>query len=271
MYICDFSRSDGAGSATTRNTRGLTRSVMALMVPPLPAASRPSKTMITRRPLCLTHSCSLHSSPCSLRSSFSYFLALHLLRRRRLCILAHNDFCQVRVCVGWLRAFAGLPAARRGSVGVPRASATAVRFGDHSAGPRSVGWLGRTWLISGATGLRSRRCRGLGCRLRCATAADLRLAAWASFCRPASASDLLRPRHRVLGAAWLASWRGGRLPSPLCRRRLASRACSLARLPLAFGLLPGEARDLDLADELREPACLLSVLSLLIVRVAWRG
>ena len=24
MYICDFSRSEGAGSATTRNTRGLT-------------------------------------------------------------------------------------------------------------------------------------------------------------------------------------------------------------------------------------------------------
>ena len=31
MYTCDFSRSDGAGSATTRNTRGLTRSVMALI------------------------------------------------------------------------------------------------------------------------------------------------------------------------------------------------------------------------------------------------
>ena len=55
MYICDFSRSDGAGSATTRNTRGLTRSVMARIVPPLPAASRPSKTTITRSPLCFTH------------------------------------------------------------------------------------------------------------------------------------------------------------------------------------------------------------------------
>ena len=30
MYICDFSRSVGAGSATTRNTRGLTRSVIRL-------------------------------------------------------------------------------------------------------------------------------------------------------------------------------------------------------------------------------------------------
>ena len=45
MYICDFSRSVGAGRATTRNTRGLTRSVMALIVPPLPAPSRPSNTM----------------------------------------------------------------------------------------------------------------------------------------------------------------------------------------------------------------------------------
>ena len=45
MYICDLSRSVGAGSATTRNTRGLTRSVIRLIVPPLPAVSRPSKTM----------------------------------------------------------------------------------------------------------------------------------------------------------------------------------------------------------------------------------
>ena len=40
-----FWRSDGAGSATTRNTRGLDRSVIALIVPPFPAASRPSKTI----------------------------------------------------------------------------------------------------------------------------------------------------------------------------------------------------------------------------------
>src|SRR5690348_13481576 len=72
MYICDFSRSDGAGSATTRNTLGLTRSVSALMVPPLPAASRPSNTIMARKPSCLTQSCSRHSSTCSLCSSFSY-------------------------------------------------------------------------------------------------------------------------------------------------------------------------------------------------------
>ena len=44
-YIWLFSRSLGAGKATTRNTRGLTRSVMALIVPPFPAPSRPSKTI----------------------------------------------------------------------------------------------------------------------------------------------------------------------------------------------------------------------------------
>jgi hypothetical protein len=45
MYICDVSRSVGAGRATTRNTRGLTRSVIRSIVPPLPAVSRPSNTM----------------------------------------------------------------------------------------------------------------------------------------------------------------------------------------------------------------------------------
>ena len=74
MYIWDFSRSVGAGSATTRNTRGLTRSVIALMVPPLPAVSRPSNTMQTLAPVSLTHSWTATSSPCSRRSSCSYSL-----------------------------------------------------------------------------------------------------------------------------------------------------------------------------------------------------
>src|SRR3954467_13554089 len=78
MYNCDFSRSDGAGSATTRNTRGLTRSVMALIVPPFPAASRPSNTTITRSPLAFTHSWSTHNFPWSRVSSFSNFLRLIL-------------------------------------------------------------------------------------------------------------------------------------------------------------------------------------------------
>src|ERR1700746_892572 len=76
MYIWLFSRSDGAGNATRRNTRGLTRSVIARIVPPLPAASRPSKTTIRRSPLYFTQSCNLQSSPCSRLSSFSYFLRL---------------------------------------------------------------------------------------------------------------------------------------------------------------------------------------------------
>ena len=72
MYICDFSRSVGAGSATTRNTRGLTREVMRLIVPPLPAVSRPSNTMQIFAPVALTHSCIATSSPWSTRSSASY-------------------------------------------------------------------------------------------------------------------------------------------------------------------------------------------------------
>ena len=74
MYIWVFSRSEGAGSATSRNTRGLTRSVMALIVPPLPAASRPSNTMMTRCPVAFTHSWRWHSLAWSLRSSFMYAL-----------------------------------------------------------------------------------------------------------------------------------------------------------------------------------------------------
>src|SRR5262252_5742326 len=76
MYICDFWRSDGAGSATTRNTRGLTRSVIALIVPPFPAPSRPSNTMQILSPLYFTHSWSFTSSTWSLDSSLSYFLRL---------------------------------------------------------------------------------------------------------------------------------------------------------------------------------------------------
>ena len=88
MYICDFSRSVGAGSATTRNTRGLTRSVIALIVPPLPAVSRPSNTMQTLAPDAFTHSCSATSSPCSRRSSRWYSLFFIFGRARRLVVVA---------------------------------------------------------------------------------------------------------------------------------------------------------------------------------------
>ncbi len=72
-YIWVFSRSDGAGKATRRKIRGLTRSVIALIVPPFPAASRPSKTMMTFIPLACTQLCSVHSLACRRSSSFSYF------------------------------------------------------------------------------------------------------------------------------------------------------------------------------------------------------
>src|SRR5882762_9630734 len=71
-YICDFSRSVGAGSATTRKMRGLTRSVIALIVPPLPAPSRPSKMMQTFKPACTTHCWSLTNSTCKRASFRSY-------------------------------------------------------------------------------------------------------------------------------------------------------------------------------------------------------
>src|SRR5215469_3687966 len=51
--------------------RGLTRSVIALIVPPLPAPSRPSKRMQTFRP-CTTHCWSLTNSTCRRASSCSY-------------------------------------------------------------------------------------------------------------------------------------------------------------------------------------------------------
>src|SRR5215469_17342966 len=57
-----------------RNTRGLTLSVIALMTPPLPAVSRPSKTTTIRSPLSCTQSCSFTSSPCSFFRCSSYSL-----------------------------------------------------------------------------------------------------------------------------------------------------------------------------------------------------
>ena len=65
-------RSVGAGSATIRATRGLRYSVTRLIVLPLPAASRPSKTTTSRAPSTRTHSCNFTSSACRRRSSRSY-------------------------------------------------------------------------------------------------------------------------------------------------------------------------------------------------------
>src|SRR5580700_8034099 len=73
-YICVFSRSVGVGRATTLNTRGLTRSVIRLIVPPFPAVSRPSKTTQTLAPESFTHSCMATSSPCRILIWRSYCL-----------------------------------------------------------------------------------------------------------------------------------------------------------------------------------------------------
>src|SRR5689334_20153826 len=102
MYICDFSRSVGAGSATTRNTRGLTRSVRALIVPPFPAPSRPSKTTAIFSPLCLTHSWSFTNSTCNLNSSRSYVL--------RVIVSVERFLCRSSLLLGWLmRTLSRLP------------------------------------------------------------------------------------------------------------------------------------------------------------------
>src|SRR5262245_21748991 len=79
MNIWVFWQSEGSGSATTPKTRRLTRSVIALLVPPLPAASRPSNRMMIRSPVSLTQSCSRQSSTCSLsfRKPFASSCRLH--------------------------------------------------------------------------------------------------------------------------------------------------------------------------------------------------
>ena len=65
------SRSVGFSSATTVAPRGFRCSVNRLIVPPLPAASRPSNTITIRCPVSFTQFCSLTSSICSSRLRYS--------------------------------------------------------------------------------------------------------------------------------------------------------------------------------------------------------
>ena len=81
MYICDFSRSVGAGRATTRNTRGLTRSVIRLIVPPFPAVSRPSNTTQILAPVVLDPLLHGHQLTVQHPHLPLILLALHLRRR----------------------------------------------------------------------------------------------------------------------------------------------------------------------------------------------
>lgn len=71
-YHWPRSRSLGFDSATTREVRGLRCSVNRLIVPPLPAASRPSKTMTARRSLSSSQYWNFRSSTCSWYFSSSY-------------------------------------------------------------------------------------------------------------------------------------------------------------------------------------------------------
>src|ERR1700728_959012 len=65
-------RSVGLGSAAICATREFRSCVPRLIVPPLPAASRPSKMITIRAPAVRIHSWTLTSSPCSRYSSALY-------------------------------------------------------------------------------------------------------------------------------------------------------------------------------------------------------
>src|SRR5437016_2207311 len=86
--------------------------MIALIVPPLPAASRPSNTTITRRPLWTTHSCNRHNSVWSLRNSFSYSLRFILgLVSSRGCLdmgFSHPLLATRKQCLG-SRGRSGIP------------------------------------------------------------------------------------------------------------------------------------------------------------------
>ena len=83
VHLRLFSRSVGAGSAITRNTRGLTRSVIALIVPPLPAPSRPSKTHAHLQSLELDPLLQLHQFDVQLLELAVVLLARQFLLLRR--------------------------------------------------------------------------------------------------------------------------------------------------------------------------------------------
>src|SRR5579864_9100821 len=91
--------------------RGLTRSMMRLIIPPLPAASRPSKMITMRASVVLTQSWSLTSSTCSLKISASYsFLPIFdWPSTPELCVLPSSpDFCFFFFLDFWLIVLSGL-------------------------------------------------------------------------------------------------------------------------------------------------------------------
>ena len=64
-YHCAFSRSVGLSSAAIRANRGFRYWMTRLIVPPLPAASRPSKITAIRAPDARAQFCIFTSSACS--------------------------------------------------------------------------------------------------------------------------------------------------------------------------------------------------------------
>src|SRR4051812_45180848 len=91
MYICDLTRASGAGSAMCLNTRGLVRSVIRRIVPPLPAESTPSNTTQTLAPVFLTHSCMVTSSPWRTFIARSYSLRLSFAAGRSFVLTGDAD------------------------------------------------------------------------------------------------------------------------------------------------------------------------------------
>ena len=64
-YHWAFSRSVGLSSAAIRANRGFRYCMIRVIVPPLPAASRPSKTTTIRAPDARAQFCIFTSSDCS--------------------------------------------------------------------------------------------------------------------------------------------------------------------------------------------------------------
>jgi hypothetical protein len=70
----------GLARATTLTFLGLRKAVIRLIVPPLPAASRPSKMARIRSPFSFMNFCSFISSICSFFSSISYSICSMLIQ-----------------------------------------------------------------------------------------------------------------------------------------------------------------------------------------------
>ncbi len=76
--------------------------MIALIVPPLPAVSRPSKTMQTFAPVAFTHSCMCDELTVQPAQFALVLLALHLHRRRLDMGLVVIGFVVIGFVVVWM-------------------------------------------------------------------------------------------------------------------------------------------------------------------------